>query len=185
MELSPYLDTLRRELAAAAAPGGSEVARAAELLSGSLETSTRLLLLEALSDAAAEITSRLGDASVDVRLRGREAQFVVTRNEPAPAPAAAAGAAAEGDLARITLRLPESLKEAVERAAAAEGISVNTWLVRTIAAMVASPTGFAPPMPPTPPGPPGPPGFPPPGFPPPGFPPGRRGSRRMTGYSEA
>ena len=184
MELSPYLDTLRRELAAAAAPGGSEVARAAELLSGSLETSTRLLLLEALSDAAAEITSRLGDASVDVRLRGREAQFVVTRNEPAPAaaPTAAAGAATEGDLARITLRLPEGLKEAVERAAAAEGISVNTWLVRTIAAMVASPSGFAPPVPPTPPGPPG---FPPPGFPPPGFPPGRRGSRRMTGYSEA
>lgn len=191
MELSPYLDTLRRELASAAAPGGPEVARAAELLGGSLEAPTRLLLLEALSDAAAEITSRLGDASVDVRLRGREAQFVVTRGEPAAAQGVAPPAAgpAEGDLARITLRLPEALKEAVERAAAAEGISVNAWLVRAIGAMVSSPSGYFP-GPPGPLGPPGPPGPPmppgPPNFPPPGFAPGRgRAGRRLTGYAEA
>jgi len=35
--------------------------------------------------------------------------------------------------ARISLRLPESLKSTVERAAEREGISVNAWLVRAIA----------------------------------------------------
>src|SRR6478609_2326236 len=90
MDLSPYLETLRRDLAAAAAPGGPDVHRAADLLAGSLEASARLVLLEALSDAAAEITARLshddgGQVSVEVRLRGREAQLVVTETEPHPA----------------------------------------------------------------------------------------------------
>ena len=82
MELSPYLDGLRRDLTASAAAGGAEVARAAELLGGSLEASARLCLLEALSDAAAEITSKLTRATVDVQLRGREAHLVVTEREP-------------------------------------------------------------------------------------------------------
>ncbi|MGE5830541.1 MAG: toxin-antitoxin system HicB family antitoxin [Micromonosporaceae bacterium] len=179
MELTQYLESLRRELAAAAAPGGPDVTKAAELLGGSLEASTRLLLLEALSDAAAEITAKLGDSSVEVRLRGREAQFVVTRPEPGPM-GGAPPAGTEGDLARITLRLPESLKEAVERAAASEGISVNAWLVRAIAAMVAGPPGFGPPGF-------GPPGFGPPGGPGSGLPPAGRGrsSRRISGFAQA
>src|SRR6478609_5129991 len=125
MELSPYLENLQRDLTAAAAPGGEEVARAASLLAGALDASARLSLMEALSDAAAEITTKLSNASVEVRLRGREADLVVTElpaeaAAPSPAPAAPAG---DGEQARITLRLPEQLKEAVERAAAAEGIS--------------------------------------------------------------
>src|SRR3954447_20415730 len=79
MDLTPYLETLRAGLAAAAAPGGPETARAAELLGHSLEASARLALLEALSDAAAEITTELHDASVEVRLRGRSADFVVNQ----------------------------------------------------------------------------------------------------------
>ena len=107
MELAPYLDGLRRDLAAAAAPGGDDVARAADLLGGSLESSARMCLLEALSDAAAEITTKLDGGSVEVRLRGREAQFVVTAGrEPGAAvaapvagtgPAAPAVATAGGD----------------------------------------------------------------------------------------
>jgi hypothetical protein len=136
MDLSPYLDALRRDLAASAAPGGDDVARAAELLTGSLDASTRLCLMEALSDAAAEITAKLaGTATVDVRLRGREADLVVTELAGQPAPPAPPGAGADsGDVARITLRLPEPLKEEVERAASAEGISVNAWLVRAVGA---------------------------------------------------
>jgi hypothetical protein len=145
MELSPYLESLQRDLSSAAAPGGEDVARAASLLAGSLEASARLYLMEALADAAAEITSRLTNATVEVRLRGRDADLVVTETAaeqpetapPAPAPAAPAG---DGELARITLRLPEQLKEAVERAAAAEGVSTNAWLVRALWAATARPT---------------------------------------------
>lgn len=159
MDLTPYLENLRRDLAAVAAPGGPDIARAAELLAGSLEASARLSLMEALADAAAELTTKLGTASVEVRLRGREADLVVTEVRPAPAPPPPPAAADSGDLARVTLRLPESLKEAVERAAAGEGISVNSWLVRAIAA--AAPGSHLPP------------------------PAGRAFGRRVTGFAQA
>ena len=166
MDLTPYLEALRADLAAAAAPGGPETSRAAELLGHSLEPSARLALLEALSDAAAEITTRLRDASVEVRLRGRDADLVVTQFTPEPpAPPAPPGPPAPpvppdgGDLTRLTLRMPEALKTHVEQTAAAEGISVNAWLVRAVTAAVNGPA--APPFP------------------------GGRSPRRVTGYFQA
>jgi hypothetical protein len=136
MELTPYLESLRRDLAASAAPGGPEVARAAELLAGALDASARLALLEVLSDAAAEITAALDDVAVDVRLRGRDdADLVITAvDHPAPAAFPADAPDADGDTARLTLRLPEHLKPQVDSAAAADGISVNAWLVRAVSA---------------------------------------------------
>src|SRR3954452_10808157 len=114
MDLTPYLESLRSDLSVAAAPGGPETTRAAELLGHALEASARLALLQALSDAAAEITTRLHGPVVDVRLRGREADLVVT--EPADAPPQAAPPPVDGgDLARLTLRMPESLKAHVEQ----------------------------------------------------------------------
>lgn len=127
MDLSPYLDSLRRDLAAAAAPGGEQVAKTAELLSTALDSSARLCLIEVLADATAEITTMLDGPTVEVRLRGREADLVVSQEEPEQF---APPITETGDLARLTLRLPEQLKESVERAANAEGISVNAWLVR-------------------------------------------------------
>jgi hypothetical protein len=127
---------MHRDLAAAAAPGGPEIAQAGELLAGSLDASMRMCLLEAISDAAAELTTKLGTATVDVRLRGRQADLVVTEVPAGPPPGPSAAPAEPGDLARITLRLPEPLKEQVERIAAAEGTSVNSWLVRAISAAV-------------------------------------------------
>jgi HicB family len=130
MDLSPYLESLRRDLTAAAAPGGEQVAHTAELLSTALDASARLCLIEVLADATAEITTKLDGPLVEVRIRGREVDLVVSQPEmPAPAPTPPP-VADSGDLARLTLRLPEPLKEAVERAAAAEGVSVNAWLVR-------------------------------------------------------
>lgn len=160
MELTPYLEGLRRDLAAAAAPGGPEVARAAELLVGSLESSARLCLLEVLSDAAAEITTKLDHVTVDVQLRGRDAQLVVTDAAPPPAASSPAGTTEPdaGDLVRITLRLPEGLKEGAERMAAAVGVSVNAWLVRVVSRAVAGEPGDNPP---------------------------RKLGKRITGYAEA
>jgi hypothetical protein len=49
-----------------------------ERLTVSMESAIRLALLEALSAAAGEITTEMAPGSVQVRLRGRDPEFVVT-----------------------------------------------------------------------------------------------------------
>lgn len=135
MDITPYVDTLRRDLVAAAEAGGDELKQAAERLAYALDPSARLALMEAISHAAAEITAELPDGSVDVRLVGRELDFVVEVAPPAaipappPPPAPAAPEEDAGDLARITLRIPEAVKARAEEKAAAAGQSLNTWMV--------------------------------------------------------
>ncbi|MDL5205465.1 toxin-antitoxin system HicB family antitoxin [Streptomyces sp. ALI-76-A] len=148
MDLTPYVDTLRRELAVAAEAGGDEARALAERLTAPLESATRLTLLNVLSAAMDEITRELAPGSVDVRLRGLDPDFVVTlppADAGAPAePAAPAGpsrapAPSEGDeggTARVNLRLPAHLKARAEEAASQEGLSVNAWLVRAVSAAV-------------------------------------------------
>jgi hypothetical protein len=138
MNLTPYVERLRHELAVAAEAGGDEARALAERLTAPLESATRLMLLEALSAGAEEITRELAPGSVELRLRGGEPEFVVTpvpADEPAE-PAAAPADAEEGPMARINLRLPEHLKAGVEHAAGRERMSVNAWLVRAVAAAV-------------------------------------------------
>jgi len=142
MNLTPYVENLRRELAVAAEAGGDDARALADRLSAPLGSAVRLMLLEALSSAADEITCELAPGSVELRLRSGEPGFVVT---PAPAdepagdaePPAAAPDADEAATARINLRLPEQLKADVELAASRERLSVNAWLVRAAAAAVA------------------------------------------------
>ncbi|WP_121712940.1 toxin-antitoxin system HicB family antitoxin [Streptomyces sp. E5N91] len=147
MDLSPYVDTLRRELAVAAEAGGEEARELAERLTAPLESATRLTLLNVLSAAMDEITSELAPGSVDVRLRGLEPDFVVTpppaaeaTTEPVKtveAPVAQVPADSEGGgPARINLRLPAHLKARAEETANREGLSVNAWLVRAVAGAV-------------------------------------------------
>jgi hypothetical protein len=147
MDLTPYVDTLRRELAVAAEAGGDEARELAERLTAPLESATRLTMLNVLSAAMDEVTRELAPGSVDVRLRGLDPDFVVTPPptfsgapaEPAPVEAFRSPAPAEGDeggTARINLRLPAHLKARAEEAASREGLSVNAWLVRAVSAAV-------------------------------------------------
>ena len=151
MELTRYVEELRQELLVAAAAGGEEATHLAERLVAPLDASVRLVLLDALASAAGEITSELAPGSVELRLRGRDPEFVVTPPaedagdlEPAPTPAVVdPGAEADdGSTARVTLRLPEVLKASVDDAATRDGLSVNAWLVRTLGAAL---DGGAPP----------------------------------------
>lgn len=143
MDLSPYTDALRRDLAAAADAAGEDVRGAAERLIFALDPAVRLVLLDALGVAAAEIGTQLTDAAVELRLRGRDPEFVVLHTEvpeppeprtsPAPPAPPALGEPAEDEgTARLTLRLPETVKARVEAVAAAGGLSVNAWLVRAV-----------------------------------------------------
>jgi hypothetical protein len=131
MQMANHVSAIQADLAAAAALGDEATAEAGRRLSEALESSLHLRLLDLLTESALELANSLPDGHVEVRLAGRDPQLVyvedvaVTR-EPQPG---------SGDdlSARITLRLPESLKGRVEAAAAAEGISVNAWIVRVLA----------------------------------------------------
>jgi hypothetical protein len=138
MDLSPYVEALRRDVAGAAAVGGVDVARAAELVADALGPALRLVLLDLLADAASDVTAALAGPVVDVRLRGREPELVVTF--PQQSEAVATPAAEDEGTSRLTLRLPETLKARAEQAAAGEGMSVNSWLVRAVTRALTDPT---------------------------------------------
>ena len=130
MNLDPYVESLRSDVAAAAAVGGPEVAQAAELVAEALDPALRLVLLDLLADVANDVTAALDGPAVEVRLRGREPELVVTG--PSPEPTQNVGTTDDAATARLTLRLPETLKGRVEQTAAREGLSVNNWLVRAV-----------------------------------------------------
>lgn len=143
MDITRYVETLRRELAVVAAAGGEQAEALAERLTAPLESAIRLTLLDALSTAAAEITRDMAPGSVHLRLRGQDPDFVVTQapGQPSQGPQAQAAApippddatADKGAMTRINLRLPDDLKTRIESAAEREGLSVNAWLVRAAA----------------------------------------------------
>jgi hypothetical protein len=100
---------------------------------------------DALSAGAEEITRELAPRSVEVRLRGRDPEFVVSAplDEPPAEPFDAAFGDDDGGTWRITLRLPENLRAAVEAATRRDGSSLNAWLVRAAAAAIHSQVGRA------------------------------------------
>ena len=140
MNLTPYVATLRNELANAADLGGPEARALAERLTAPMESAVRLALLDALASAADEITRDLAPGSVQMRLRDREPSFIVTVPPPDDIPLTASAPPPvpddEGSVSRINLRLPDQLKGRIEEAAARDGLSVNAWLVRAAAAAV-------------------------------------------------
>jgi hypothetical protein len=135
MELSPYVETLHRELSAAAEVAGDDVRRAADRLLTSLDAAVRLVLIDALGAAAEQITAELAPGSVELRLRGRDPEFVVippAPSEPPAPPPPPPTFDADDTTARISLRLPDALKARIEEAAGSIGASVNSWLVNEL-----------------------------------------------------
>ena len=131
MQMAHHLHAIQEDLAAAAALAADEpTAEAARRLSQALGSSLHLRLLDIVSEAAAEL-SAVVPGRVDVRLAGRDPDLVYIEEDVEPPPAAAAGDDALS--ARITLRLPESLKVQIEVAASGENTSVNSWIIRALA----------------------------------------------------
>lgn len=156
MDITPYVEQLRHDLQNAAEVGDEQARAAAGRLLLALDPSARLALMDALSQAASEITADLPSGTVEVRLAGREIDFVVAvpTGPPAPpSPPPPPGAAEESEdagLARVTLRLPETVKRRAEELAGESGQSLNTWLVglvRQATVTGGSPTPSSPPWP--------------------------------------
>jgi len=128
MNLTIVLEGLQEDLQGLAELGDERSAQIARRLGDALGSNLRLKLLDLLSQAALEVNSKLPSGHIEVRLAGQEPELVFV-----DAPGESAGSVGEELSARSSLRLPESLKTAVERASDAEGISTNAWLIRAIA----------------------------------------------------
>lgn len=169
MELSPYIESVRAGVANASSLADEHTQQVAERLGTAIESSTRLALIQALSDAAGNISAEIAPSSVELRMVGQDPDFVVSiqtaQSEPTllmPDAGPAAENATEPPLAesedepvaRITLRLPQSVKTRVDEMASADGISTNAWLIRAVMDALSEHSGSRPEWP-QPPGPPG------------------------------
>ena len=130
MQLDSHIQAIQHELAATAALGDEATSEAARRMSDALAATLHLHLLDLLGEAALEIGGQIDSGRVEVRLAGREPELVVITDDVPDSTQFGFGEESSG---RITLRLPESLKSGIEAAAAREGVSTNTWLVRSIA----------------------------------------------------
>ena len=127
MNVAAYVEALQQDLANVAGIGAEAVAEAARRIAAALESSLRLRLTDALGEAAAELTNQLPDGHVEVRVSAGEPELVYVPDPGAPPPSGL-----EDLTARITLRLPETLKTIVDAAAQEAGVSANTWLLQQI-----------------------------------------------------
>lgn len=136
MQLQRFIDSLKADLSAVAELGDESTADAAGRLVVTLQASVGMRLLDALSEAALELNEKLPTGHVEVRLAGQDPELVYVGDEPE----APVTGAEEAYTSRITLRLPEALKTMVEEAAARDGVSANTWIVRALMRMSSTPT---------------------------------------------
>ena len=172
MDLSSYIESVRTGVRSASSLADEQTQQVAERLSTAIESSTRLALIQALSDAAGTISAELAPSSVELRMVGTDPEFVVTvqtgEAEPTllmPEPEVASAEPGEPStteseeepVARITLRLPQSVKSKVDEVASSEGISTNAWLIRAVMDALSERSSRAewpqPPRPPMPPSP--------------------------------
>jgi hypothetical protein len=157
VDLRPYVERLRHDLVHVAAAAGADVAAAAERVVVALESSVRLVLLDALEAAAAEVSAGLDGPVVEVRLRAGEPELVVVTPDWAPPSGPPSGPPSEDPprrpddveldeldelddaIARLTVRLSERLKSSAEAAASATGRSLNSWIADAVRSAVAAP----------------------------------------------
>ena len=143
MQLDDFIHQVHDQLGASAALGDERTRQIAASLATTVEPAVRLAIMNALAEAADEVTAALldvpGSPVVSVRLDGEQLRVDVTQGEPQ----GVTRGADDGDAsARISLRLSEALKADVEAAAGRDGLSVNSWLVRVAASALAGGSAF-------------------------------------------
>lgn len=129
METGIFLDAVEADLETSTT-GDVEATADAVRLSTALRSSLQLRLFDAMGQAALELSDQMASGHVEVRLAGRDVELVYVPDTP-PQATSTSDVDDEGT-ARLTLRMPESLKSQVERAAGREGRSTNAWLVDAV-----------------------------------------------------
>jgi hypothetical protein len=127
MNVAAFVEALQRDLEAVAGMGDDAVAEAARRISAALEPSLRLRLMDVLGEAAVELTGQLPNGHVDLRMSGGDPELLYVEEQGGPMPSAD-----DALSARVTLRLPETLKSIIDAAAQDAGMSATTWLLQQI-----------------------------------------------------
>ncbi len=128
MELTPHLEAIRGDLESLIA-SDEALASALERMARPIEATLQLRLLDVLGDAALELTEQLPTGHTELRVSGRDASIVFV-GPPEAVPEPRAQEDDDGGTARLTVRMPDALKGAIEAAADAAAQSVNAWLVQ-------------------------------------------------------
>ncbi|MGO0575295.1 toxin-antitoxin system HicB family antitoxin [Ornithinimicrobium panacihumi] len=136
MNLQPYLAAVGEDLSRATALADDHTREVAARVATAVEPALRLALVQALSDAAAQITTQLDGAVVTLRMDGRDPELVV-QDLPGTTDGTTDGTSGtqdeqDDDIARVTVRIPEPLKKRAESLAAGADQSLNTWIVAAI-----------------------------------------------------
>lgn len=141
MKMSDWETGFVEDLAHVAAIADKDTQHAIEAVVKVWQPMLRNRMLELLSTLGAELSdsSALG-ADVELRIAGDDVHFAIAATDDdadayRPLPHSEPG---DAD-ARISLRISESLKQSLSAAAAADGMSVNTWIARALERAIARP----------------------------------------------
>ncbi|MCA1783822.1 MAG: toxin-antitoxin system HicB family antitoxin [Dermatophilaceae bacterium] len=131
MELSPYLRAIADDLEKVTALADESTRSVTGRLLTALEPSLQMALVQAVSDAVALVSAELDGVVAVVRMEGRDPVIAVEHTGESQAhqpPAEDEG----DDSARVTVRLPQALKQRAEARAVESDQSLNTWIVQSI-----------------------------------------------------
>ena len=140
MDISLYLRRVQEGVASAAALADDDTKQIVSRLGTSVESVVQLTLIEALADAAAEISAELAPGSVGMTMHGLTPRFTVSAPPSTGEPTYLAPDDAESEdedpaddtMVRFSLRLPQWAKDKADQRAADEGVSTNTWLAERV-----------------------------------------------------
>jgi len=135
MDLAPHLEAIRTDLETLIGTDEA-LTNALDRMARPLEASLQLRLLDVLGDGALELTEQLPAGHTEVRVAGQDARLVYVGTPESPPTAVSDD---DGGTARLTLRMPDALKAAVDEAAESLNVSVNAWLVQAVQSAVARP----------------------------------------------
>jgi hypothetical protein len=126
MLMTDFVESVERDLAALGEIGGSELVTSVDRIVVAIRPALRARLLESMGSLIQEFDERTG-TNLALILDGDEVRLERGDSADAPPPPAP-----QELTARIALRVPDELKREFEQSARNTGISVNSWIVRTL-----------------------------------------------------
>src|SRR4051812_41662347 len=89
-------------------------------------------VVDLISDVVAKVNEASGETRVRLEYQAREFRLSVETNTPEPETGDPM-TRMDGDVEKVTIRLPKQLKDLIDQAVSDRGTSLNSWYVRPLA----------------------------------------------------